>query len=272
MSRPRRSTTTPASGPTKIWLRSNAPSAASRPSTFTSVRSSTGRPRACVPTSACACSPITSNGTCADASPRCSTMMLRKSSPRPCDQASLPRPSARHQPSPNKPQEPLPTVCPSTASDPCSPTWRRWQKIPSSPRSIPTTSSPSTPGQPSFSRRHSTSSASTPAPGLQGDDTIGSTVSLNNSSLYGGQGNDVIYGNNHNVVYGQTGNDFLEVNGDPFYGYYGNNNTLYGGQGNDTIEINSFGNSGTGNVAYGGAGSNYIYAYNQIADTLVGGT
>jgi len=125
-------------------------------------RSSIGRRRACAPTSACACSPITSNGTCANASHRCSMTTPTRRPPRTCAPPSSPRPSAHPPPSPSNPAAPLRTVSRFTASRACSPISPRWRRTPSPRPSTPATSSFSTPGQPSSSRRPSTSSASNP--------------------------------------------------------------------------------------------------------------
>jgi len=68
--------------------------------------------RACAPMSACACSPITSNGTCANASPQCSMTTPIRRLPRTCEPPSSPRRSAHPPPSPSKPAAPLRTLFP----------------------------------------------------------------------------------------------------------------------------------------------------------------
>src|SRR5512134_1101872 len=70
------------SGPTRRSPSSSTPSAASRPSTSTSGRSSTGSSPGSEPMSSCACSPTMSSGTCAPASPPCSTTTTARA-PRP---------------------------------------------------------------------------------------------------------------------------------------------------------------------------------------------
>ena len=81
----------------------NAPSAASRPSICTSGRSITGWPIGCARMSSSACSPITSNGTCASAWRRCCSTTPTRRPPRHCAPAWWPRRSAHPPPSPSRP-------------------------------------------------------------------------------------------------------------------------------------------------------------------------
>ena len=102
-------------------LRSNAPSERQRPSTSISARSSIGPARASAPTSSCACSPTTSNGTCVRPSPRCCSTTttappprLRRASP-----VAKAKPSRRRQ-AQGREQAHRRRPCPSTASEPSS--------------------------------------------------------------------------------------------------------------------------------------------------------
>jgi Ca2+-binding RTX toxin-like protein len=139
--------------------------------------------------------------------------------------------------------------------------------------------------------------------GHQGDDTITFTDSVRDSTMYGGQGNDVIYGfsdsspGGRNIIYGNFGNDTIlssfdtgdtiyggqgndtinsfELNTGAIYGNLGNdviyglrNNQVnyYGGQGNDTVfddGIESF----TGDVIYGNQGNDLLIGFGGIGDT-----
>jgi hypothetical protein len=122
---------------------SSAPSARSRRSTSRSARSTTGSRIGSAPMCSCACSPITSNGTCAAHSPRCSTKTTRRRLSWPNGRARWPRRRARTRRRQRKPPTALPTACRFTASKVRSPTSVRSASIPSSPPPVPTTRSPS---------------------------------------------------------------------------------------------------------------------------------
>ena len=132
---PRFSTTRPpceAINPCPRW---NAPSAASRRSTFTSVRCITGWPIGSARTFFCACWPIISNGTC-DGNWRhcCSTIPTRRRRRR-YETVSWPA----HDDPPRRPASRTPASpwmgCRYTAFGHCSPTSRHWRATQSSPRS-----------------------------------------------------------------------------------------------------------------------------------------
>ena len=109
--------------------------------------------------------------------------------------------------------------------------------------------------------------------GLQGNDIIepvGFPQAINDSTLYGGQGEDLIYAQSNNVICGNKGNDTVVVYGvtnfnDQFIP--ASNNTIYGGQGDDTVDLDS----GSKNVVYAGAGNSTIEADFQTGDTIYGG-
>ena len=95
---------------------SSAPSARSRRSTSRSARSTTGLRIGSAPMCSCACSPITSNGTCAAHSPRCSMRTTRRRPSWPNGRARWPRRRARTRRGQRKPRTALPTACWFTAS------------------------------------------------------------------------------------------------------------------------------------------------------------
>jgi len=128
------------------------------PSICRSGRSSIGQRHACALTSFYVCSPITSNGICANASPRCSTTTPIRQPPRRCGPVSSPKRSARPRPSPNKPTARRRMACRCTACKHFSPTSPRSRETPSPPHSIPLTSSSCTPARRCSSKRRSISS------------------------------------------------------------------------------------------------------------------
>ena len=137
----------------------DAPFAASRPSICTCGRSITDWPIGSARMSSSACSPITSNGTCASASRRCCSTTPTKQRPRHGVPAWWRRRSAHrgcrqadHPPDRRRAagaQLPLP----AGGSRP-------WHATPSSPRSHPTCHSPCSQGRPRYSTRHSPCSES----------------------------------------------------------------------------------------------------------------
>lgn len=110
--------------------------------------------------------------------------------------------------------------------------------------------------------------------GYSGDDTITLSTSRpsNNNTVYGGDGNDTITGNNYNdTIYGGNGSDTIRsrIGVDIIYGEEGNDSIyaedtinnmdrdfIYGGDGNDTINQYV---SYTGDNIYGGKGNDTIY-------------
>jgi hypothetical protein len=108
------------SAPTRGWRGSSAPFAASRRSICTSARSITGSLRGCARMSFSACSPVTSNGTCASGSNQsCLMMMTRWPPPVSAPRSSPPNPRHRriaqarrqtHPRGPTGPQLPKPTA------------------------------------------------------------------------------------------------------------------------------------------------------------------
>ena len=90
--------------------------------------------------------------------------------------------------------------------------------------------------------------------GHQGDDTITFTDSVSNSTLYGGQGNDLFeaFDGGRNIVYGNFGDDTLSSFDDT-------GDTLYGGQGNDVI-ASTFGFTG---AVYGNLGDDTISVFSS---------
>jgi len=97
---------------TRACRRSSKPSAQSRRSTSRSARSTTGLRIGSGPMCSCACSPITSNGTCVRHSPRCSTKTTRRRLSSPNGRARWPRHRARTRREPRKPHTALPTALP----------------------------------------------------------------------------------------------------------------------------------------------------------------
>ena len=95
---PTGSTMPPPSPPTRASPASSVPSVRSKLSTSTSAPSFTIARRACAPTSSSACWPITSNGTCAIASRRCSMTTTIAPLLKPCAPAPSPRPALARRP------------------------------------------------------------------------------------------------------------------------------------------------------------------------------
>lgn len=121
--------------------------------------------------------------------------------------------------------------------------------------------------------------------GLPGNDTVTSDNELNNSTLYGGQGDDEIFANNGSALYGNIGNDVLDILGNASANILAVDDTLYGGQGNDAMEtfFSShdvfYGNVGDDGLeldqdlaqtAYGGQGNDDISAFYSASDALYG--
>ena len=106
--------------------------------------------------------------------------------------------------------------------------------------------------------------------GHMGNDTInglaGSTE-IDLSTMYGGQGNDLIFSNQFDTVYGNLGNDTLSSGA-------GSSSTLYGGQGDDLFYSNGTGfaggTAGSSNVYYGNLG-NDGFDIAAAKSTLFGG-
>ncbi len=91
------------------------------------------------------------------------------------------------------------------------------------------------------------------------------TTSGSNTTLYGGDGGDVLElekGGSNNVLYGEDGNDTLLL-------YFSKNNTLYGGDGDDFL----IAAGGDNNVLYGGNGDDIlgITRGNDSNNVLYGG-
>ena len=109
-----------------------------------------------------------------------------------------------------------------------------------------------------------------------GNDIIdGSTAKGSDNRLYGGDGNDELYGGLRDRLFGEAGDDILDASqgkgGNRLYGGTGNdklfagtNDFLYGGDGNDTL----FAGNG-GNTLYGGGGADKFYlAYNDTPASI----
>jgi glycerophosphoryl diester phosphodiesterase len=102
-----------------------------------------------------------------------------------------------------------------------------------------------------------------------GNDIIDGSVSKGSDNrLYGGDGNDELYGGKNDRLFGEAGDDILDASqgkgGNRLYGgdgkdtlFAGTNDFLFGGDGNDTI----FAGKG-GNTLYGGAGADKFYLAN----------
>ncbi|WP_458790512.1 Hint domain-containing protein [Yoonia sp. MH D7] len=89
----------------------------------------------------------------------------------------------------------------------------------------------------------------------------------NRDTIYGGTGNDTIFGRDDNdTLFGGTGNDYLDggIDDDELYGDEGDD-TILGGQGNDLI----FGGDGD-DLIYGGIGNDTING-GEGQDTIYGG-
>lgn len=87
------------------------------------------------------------------------------------------------------------------------------------------------------------------------DQVEGSTDAIASHRIYGGSGDDELFGGSNDRVFGNTGNDRLSVTG--------SNNRLYGGEGNDRLFVGA----GGGNILTGGEGSDqFSIATNNVPD------
>lgn len=99
--------------------------------------------------------------------------------------------------------------------------------------------------------------------GHQGDDIITFNNALNDSTLYGGHGNDVIEFTSYDVLYGNRGDDIVidELASSSSTGA----SVLYGGQGDDTLVAFGAGDD----TMYGGIGNNLFVSNSLGGNTAV---
>jgi Ca2+-binding RTX toxin-like protein len=124
--------------------------------------------------------------------------------------------------------------------------------------------------------------------GDAGNDTISISASAGYNTVYGGDGDDTLYGNSthgFDSIYGQAGNDTILVttgSNDVVYGGAGNDAVSLGASaggyqfisgdlGNDTIDLHSA-TTGVNDTVYGGAGDDTIYGSGSTGNQLYGQT
>ncbi|MBS0510204.1 MAG: cadherin-like domain-containing protein [Proteobacteria bacterium] len=119
--------------------------------------------------------------------------------------------------------------------------------------------------------------------GYGGNDTLyadrygASSIAYNYAFLYGGTGNDTLWGNQsstagYSYLQGEAGNDILISfdRGDYLYGGAGSD-AIYGGGGNDYIS-SSGGSTADHDVIDAGAGNDTLYFFDESTATVTGGT